>query len=193
MGIWKSIPVALAMGCASTQPVSDPTADLGAHPGCESFNGDPSPGATSYFVGDFFLGNDNAITGSDYWFLYANSALEAADGTNCLVVWSVSGYRQENCASEDNDVVYEVVEPDGQITAHFECDYRLEISGAIDNAATTCDPSLYIGNENYGVAYDVLESEGRTTFFFASGTRLGSGEANGSRITYTSDYSCTWL
>ena len=160
---------------ADTDPISDPWEGLSADSGCDEVSGQEVPGATSYFWGDFELGGDQSVSGSEGWLLLANTGWIANGGSDCQVVWNATGTQGDAtamCAS---------------------CDYSLSLSMQVDAAATTCPEGIYEGDESFSVTYNVDADGDQTTYYFASsGGTLGAGQTDEVRTTYTSASKCVY-
>ena len=156
----------------------EPTEDLQPDTLCESALDAPVPGATSYFVGDFELSGDN-VTGTEYWMLFANTPWHELDGEDCEVRWSVEGTK-------------------GEPMACAACNYSLTLDMEVDRSASTCPEGLTPAQSDaeaaFSVSYDVSIAEnGETTFYFESGSLLGTGYSHQGRLTYVSEGTCKWF
>lgn len=130
--------------------------------------------ATSFFAGSFVIQGD-VVTGNEFWILYPNDNLASTGFTDCMVVWDFNGT---------------VGEPEGVGT------YSLHISAVVDVEQTTCVEDangnpVYVGDEDFPVQYDVLESGDEVTVRFSgSGDILGRGQIEGGVVSWISDNTC---
>jgi hypothetical protein len=155
--------------------VSAPWEGLSADPGCEEVTGQPVPGATSYFWGDFST-NGSTVSGEEGWTLLSNQAWRDNGGEDCVVVWSAAGGQASptsGCPS---------------------CDYSFGLYMSIDLSKTTCPEGLYEGDESFATTYDVAIDGSSTTYSFGtSGNSLGQGETDGTRSTYLAESTCKYF
>jgi hypothetical protein len=155
--------------------VSDPWEGLSADPDCEEVTGQPVPGATSYFWGDFTLTGE-VVKGEEGWTLLSNQAWRDEGGADCVVIWSAAGGKaspSEACPT---------------------CDYSFGLFMSIDKSKTTCPEGLYKGDESFAITYNVANDGGETTYSVASsGDSLGTGETDGTRSTYLAESTCKYF
>lgn len=155
--------------------VSAPWEGLSADPGCEEVTGQPVPGATSYFWGDFST-NGSTVSGEEGWTLLSNQAWRDNGGEDCVVVWSAAGGQAS------------------PTSACPSCDYSFGLYMSIDLSKTTCPEGLYEGDESFATTYDVAIDGSSTTYSFGtSGNSLGQGETDGTRSTYLAESTCKYF
>ncbi|MEL6341774.1 MAG: hypothetical protein AAFV53_01480 [Myxococcota bacterium] len=159
---------------AADEAIPDPDAGTALDPGCEDVEGQPVPGATSFFIGDFVI-TDGAVEGQEQWLLYANEAWVDVGGEDCRIIWNVTG------TQEDSD------------SSCGACAYALALNMAVDTVASNCPTELYEGEEAFSVSYNVQVSGDTATFYYASGNTLGVGGSGDRRVTYTSDSTCKYF
>ncbi len=149
--------------------------DLGAHEGCEDYDGYPVPGATGFFMGDFSISGEE-VSGHETWALFANQAWKDAGEDDCEILWSVSGTV-------------------GSPVACATCDLSLDLTAQVSPADSSCPEKLFEGEESFAVTYDVrVNSDGTTDFYYASsGNELGGWYGNDHRVTYVTDGQCHWF
>lgn len=151
---------------------------------CEEIEGQPVPGAVSYFVGSYRDSGDGTWRGVEQWVLIANDRwIEVEDelpsAGMCTVTWTV-------VAAESADT--------GACAA---CDLGLDVSATIDLANTDCPEGLYEApsDQNWTTSYAVMTgADGSAQWFYAgSGSALGAGTNSGGVADYVTAASCKWF
>lgn len=149
---------------------------------CEEIEGQPVPGAVSYFVGSYVDSGDGTWRGTEQWVLIANQRwmeLEPmVESGMCTITWTV-------VASESDGT--------GACAA---CDLGLDVSATIDMSNTDCPEPLYEApsDQNWVESYAVLTSgDGSAEWFYQSGSPLGFGTNSGGVADYASEGSCKWF
>lgn len=195
MGSWKVVAVVALAACngkdAGTTTdgtsysfeceVSEP-ADLGdpfdpidgEEHACEDavyYNPDV-PTATTYYVGEFHMDDCGTVMGRETWVLYPNDTWAELGGEQCRIVWAVSGLREDRVTIGNYSLNLTMTE----IEDESDCD-------DIPDFQDLYDPT-------FSVTYDVATAGDASTFYFMSGTVLGTGEANANHVTYTSEVNC---
>jgi len=155
--------------------LDEQTEGLEADPGCDGFDGQPIPGATSYFLGDFSISN-KVVTGTERWALLANDAWKRTGSDDCVATWSVSGTAAEPTATCGS------------------CDYSLDITASLDVSLTTCPKELWEGDEQFAVTYNVKLIDGSSIFYFASsGNELATGTGSAAGASYLTESTCVFF
>jgi hypothetical protein len=149
--------------------------DLADEGTCESFDGYTHEGATRFYVGAFNVSGED-VTGYEAAVLFPNTSLQETvpEFTQCEVWFSATGIKEDPVACGS-------------------CDYSLNLHFTLDRTKTSCIDD-YV-NSSFDTAYDVvydvaIDGSGNSTFYFDSGTELGSGIGNDNGATYASDKSC---
>jgi hypothetical protein len=151
---------------------------------CEEVEGQPVPGAVSYFVGSYQDQGDGTWRGTEQWVLIANdrwieTETDLPAAGMCTVTWTVA-------ASES-----------GTTGACAACDLGLDVSATVDLSNTDCPEGLYEDptEMNWQASYALLTgSDGSADWFYqSSGTPLGVGTNSGGVADYASDKSCKWF
>lgn len=131
--------------------------------------------ATTFFAGSYAWDADDLI-GNEFWVLYPDPDLAATGFTACTVVWDVLGQRGDAVGAGD---------------------YSVSISATIDEDQTDCttnvnDETVYAGDEQFNVVYDVSEVSGGSVqvFFATSGSVVGRGEFDGGGFSWLSEKDC---
>jgi len=135
----------------------------------------PIPGATSYFAGDYQVGEDGNVRGKERWLLASNQAWRDEGEGDCMVTWAVTGtVGDPSCNS---------------------CDYSMSVQAQVIDGETDCPRGLIVGEETWAVDYDVsLLPDGRAQFrYLDSGNLLGEGYWEGARVTYLTESRCMWF
>lgn len=145
--------------------------------GCEDWQGNEIPGATTYFYG-VFSQVDGGWSGEEMWLLYANDTWAAAGEGDCQLLW----------AAEATDAT------PGD-TACSSCDVALDVTFTLDVTQTTCPEDLYktemSGTESYAVKYT---SDTESTWYFAGdGVQFGVGAYNTGAMNYLTSKACKWF
>lgn len=150
---------------------------------CSEVEGQPVPGAVSYFVGSFLDQGDGTWRGVEQWVLIANDRwMETEplveDGM-CKVTWTVVASESEGTG------------------ACAACDLGLDVSATIDMSNTDCPEGLYEApsDQNWTASYAVLTNgDGSAQWFYAtSGNPLGDGTNAGGVADYVTEKSCKWF
>lgn len=136
----------------------------------------PVPGAVSYFYGEYAESSaePGVWLGSERWVLFANDRWQELGEGDCEVVWLTRATESEAAACG-------------------ACDLTLEVEASLDGVATTCPDGLYEGEEQWSITYGVARRDGQSEWYFASGSRLGSGGATDSAVNFLTDKTCTWF
>jgi hypothetical protein len=135
-------------------------------------------GATSYYVGAFDISGDE-VTGYEAWVLFANDTWAEGEGYDCQILWTAEGEKTDSRACSS-------------------CEYGLNLTMTMDMVGSDCVEGLKndtaLDASTFETFYNVAVSDaGETTFYFASGNPLGTGEVDGSTVTYVSDAACKWF
>jgi len=138
-------------------------------------NGPGGSGADSYFVGSFHRA-PTGITGTETWYLHANTTWIAAGGSDCRIVWVVTG---------------EVRSP----TRCTSCEFGVSATAILDTDRTTCPEGLYKDEETQQLEYDILNKQDSSSEirFSQSGNLLGEGYHSPHAFNYVSAHSCKWF
>jgi hypothetical protein len=173
-------------GVDGTQDLDDPNQDIVYEEVCDGIedsdgNFQPVTGATRYYVGAFNLEAGDvegewSVSGTESLILFANEAWLDSSDTNamdCEIVWSVFG-----------------------TATGTEASYTISASARLDEGLTTCNIAFakeaYDESQEleYGVTINTTSEPWTSYFTFASGSELGSGQANAGGVTYTSNAGC---
>ncbi|MEZ4319556.1 MAG: hypothetical protein R3F61_18720 [Myxococcota bacterium] len=133
--------------------------------------------ATTFFAG-YYEWDDLDLVGNEFWVLYPDPELAATGFTACTVVWDVYGTQE---------------------AAVGAADYSITLAASVDDSQTDCvedaaGNTVYEGEENFTVTYDVVEhGNGTVDVFFTSGTQLGRGEYDASSLSWLSEKDCILL
>jgi hypothetical protein len=151
-------------------------------------NGPGAEGADSYFVGKFQVQN-NQVSGTETWVLYANPKWTAKGGLDCSVTWNITGSQS----------------PGGG--ACGTCDSTLSFQAVADVHGSQCPEDLVLGRllpngqraggeaQNFAQSYGIeRRPDGPARVYFGrSGKLLGEGYHDSTGITYASSHSCKWF
>lgn len=142
---------------------------------CEGVNGQPVPGATSYFWGEFTI-SEEQITGEERWIFLANDAWEDLGEGDCEIVWNVIG---------------SVSEP----TGCMGCNFAMVATATLNTSQTTCPEGLTDGAETLQEQYDVFQAQDGTAqwYFSGSGSQFASGYFTDSQMNYISEPACKYF
>ena len=143
--------------------------------GCDTVDGTPHVGASSYFYGVLSL-SESTWFGTESWILYANSSWQDQGQDDCQIVWDIQ-------ASEVG------------ISSCGTCDLGLSVNASVDVAQSDCPDELYAGSEHFTVGYDIRRSDdGSATWFFSSnGEQLGTGYHEDDSLNYITTQQCLWF
>lgn len=151
---------------------------------CEEVEGQPVPGAVSYFVGTYADQGNGTWRGTEQWVLIANARWMEAEADLpttgvCRVTWTV-------VASETDGT--------GACAA---CELGLDVSATLDMTHTDCPEGLYEdpSEQNWTTAYAVLTGADGTAqwFYQTSGSPLGIGTHSDGVADYVTDKACKWF
>lgn len=150
---------------------------------CEEVEGQPVPGAVSYFVGSYRDQGDGTWRGTEQWVLIANARWQelepAVEDGMCTITWTVIGVETEGTG------------------ACAACDLGLDVSATIDMSNTDCPEGLFEApsDQNWVASYAVLTSgDGSAQWYFqTSGNPLGAGTHSGGVADYATDKACKWF
>ena len=151
---------------------------------CEQIEGQPVPGAVSYFVGSYRDMDDGIWRGVEQWVLIANERwIEVEDELPssgvCTVTWTMTAVESEDTG------------------ACAACDLGLDVSATIDLSNTDCPEGLYEApsDQNWTASYALITgADGSAQWFYAgSGNPLGAGTNGGGVADYVTAAACKWF
>ena len=149
------------------------------------------PGATSYFTGMYTFSSDSVEhegivdqgigaqeywSGTEEWILIPNHTWQSIQSETCYVVWDTVAYRRD-------------------IETCLGCTFAMEVSANINVQSTTCPEDIWNYPEyvSWQVDYEVALFEDMATFFYTSGSVLGTGHANDSTFGFLTESHCVWF
>lgn len=161
---------------AAPDPTFDPLVDNPhpANPACDGVGGTPAIGATTWFAGEFEVGDD-AVSGLEAWALLPNESWQiAALAEDCVVMWRVTG-TGEDC---------------------IDCTYRMSLDYVLDPAISTCLADFVDAQDpSFTAEFDVQVSpsgDARLTFA-TSGRVVGTGTQTDGVLTWRSISQCNFF
>jgi len=142
----------------------------------------PTPGADQYFVGNWTLGEDGVVSGTESRILYANPKWKSRRGPDgkvgrdCVVVWNITGHRSKPVTCTG-------------------CDFGLKFQASVDYSKSTCAQRLYNEGAYRGGHYDVsLRSDGTTAMYFSrTGKQFATGHHVEGSLNYRTPHACVWF
>ena len=142
--------------------------------GCDSFDGTPLAGATSYFYG-LYQENNGTYSGYEQFLLFANDTWAAQGNSDCVVQWTASGFE----GSPENPAV---------------ATDAIDVVLTLDRGASTCSEEMMQDFEDSSSEhYDLRIMSDQVDWYYSSGTQFGSGLTNGSAMNFITEKSCRWF
>ena len=177
----------IVMGC--NDPLTPnipnlPSDGLAADPNCESWTDDEGEeffieGATRYWVVDFNLKNNETVSGTLQFLLFANQEWKDFGEDDCKVQWIASGT---------------IADETGACGA---CNQRLDVDYALDMTQTDCPSDFYEGYEQAFESYDILyrDNDDEATIYWSQSGDVFTDNAwaTGKRVWGHSDPACNWF